>query len=302
MTAHPPLSGQIPSDFQPPDLKPAADYTLPQPLGRYSADDHAVWRHLFRRQADLLPGRACDAFLAGLDGLGMAAGGGIPDFDRLSEVLERRTGWRIVCVPGLVPDAVFFAHLAARRFPVTWWIRPRAQLDYLQEPDCFHDIFGHVPLLLDPVFADYMQAYGQGGLKAAGLGALHRLARLYWYSVEFGLLHTPAGLRIYGAGILSSATESRFCLDSPAPNRVGFDLLRVMRTRYRIDTFQKTYFVIDSFAQLFEATRPDFTPLYRALDGQPDLGAGELVADDTVLTRGSLDAALGGWAGALDDQ
>lgn len=277
------------------DIEVGADFTHPQPRHRYTADDHAVWRDLFRRQAALLPGRACQQFLDGLTGLGMAADG-IPDFDRLSDVLETATGWRIVCVPGLVPDDVFFGHLAARRFPVTWWIRKRAQLDYIQEPDCFHDIYGHVPLLMNPVFADYMQAYGKGGLKAEGLDALHHLARLYWYTVEFGLIEQTDGtLRIYGSGILSSKTESLFCLDSDAPNRVRFDLLRVMRTRYRIDTFQKTYFVIKSFEDLFAATRPDFTPLYAQLRGQADYGAADLLPRDTVITRGTLDAKAGGW-------
>jgi phenylalanine-4-hydroxylase len=283
------------------DLQIGADYTHPQPLQRYTAEDHAVWRDLFKRQAALLPGRACQPFLDGLTGLGMAAHG-IPDFERLSDVLEKATGWRIVCVPGLVPDDIFFGHLAARRFPVTWWIRKRAQLDYIQEPDCFHDIYGHVPLLMNPVFADYMEAYGKGGLKAAGLNALHHLARLYWYTVEFGLIQEKDGaLRIYGSGILSSKTESVFCLDSPAPNRVRFDLMRVMRTRYRIDTFQKTYVVIKSFEELFAATQPDFTPLYAQLAGQPDFGAADLAPDDDVLTRGTLNAKEGGWEGDTAD-
>jgi phenylalanine-4-hydroxylase len=275
------------------------DYTLDQPRQRYTAEDHAVWRALFQRQAALLPGRACDEFLAGLTGLGVAADG-VPDFGRLSDVLETATGWRIVAVPGLVPDDVFFGHLAERRFPVTWWIRRRDQIDYIQEPDVFHDIYGHVPLLMNPVFADYMQAYGQGGLKAARLNALHRLARLYWYTVEFGLIETPQGLRIYGSGILSSKSESVFCLESAAPNRIRFDLMRVMRTRYRIDTFQKTYFVIRSFDELFEATQPDFAPLYRALEALPDYGAADLTASDGVINRGTLDAKEGGWGDTAD--
>jgi phenylalanine-4-hydroxylase len=276
------------------DLEIGADFTHRQPQDLYTAADHGVWRDLFRRQAALLPGRACDDFLAGLNGLGVMADR-IPDFERLSDVLEKATGWRIVCVPGLVPDAVFFGHLAARRFPVTWWIRTRDQLDYIQEPDCFHDIYGHVPLLMNPVFADYMQAYGQGGLKAAGQDALHHLARLYWYTVEFGLIEQKDGLRIYGSGILSSKTESVFCLDSPAPNRIRFDLMRVMRTRYRIDTFQKSYFVIRSFDELFAATEPDFTPLYAQLRGQADIGAADILPQDDTVTRGTLDAKAGGW-------
>ena len=251
-----------------PDM--AADFTIEQDWQGYREEDHAVWRLLFERQQKLLIGRACDEYLDGLGALGVAAGG-IPDFRRLSDVLEHTTGWRIVAVPGLVPDAVFFAHLSRRRFPSTCFIRRRDQLDYLQEPDVFHDICGHVPLLMNPVFADYMQAYGEGGLKAQGLGHLRRLARLYWYTVEFGLIATPAGLRIYGSGILSSAGESVYCLDDPRPLRLGFDLRRVMRTRYRIDRFQESYFVIDDFAQLFAATRPDFTPIYREIAALPDI-------------------------------
>src|SRR5215475_15646684 len=217
------------------------DFTLDQPYERYGATDHAIWRTLFERQASLLRGRACEEFLAGLSGLGVVADG-LPRFDRLSEVLDRATRWRIVAVPGLVPDHIFFEHLANRRFPVTWWIRKPEQMDYLQEPDAFHDIYGHVPLLMNPVFGDYMQAYGAGGLKALEQNALNYLARLYWYTVEFGLIRTKEGLRIYGSGIVSSRTESVYCLESAAPNRLGFDLLRIMRTGYRLDTFQKSYF------------------------------------------------------------
>lgn len=262
------------------------DFTIRQPIERYSARDHATWRTLFERQAKILPGRACDEFMAGLDGLGIAAQG-IPDFERLSDALDRATGWRIVAVPGLVPDDVFFGHLAARRFPVTWWIRKPEEMDYLQEPDVFHDIYGHVPLLMNPIFADYMQAYGAGGLKALRLDALPKLARLYWYTVEFGLIETAQGLRIYGSGILSSKAESIHALESPAPNRLRFDLMRVMRTRYRIDTFQKTYFVIRSFEELFDATRPDFTDYYRALARLPDIGAGDCLEEDQILQRGT---------------
>jgi phenylalanine-4-hydroxylase len=245
----------------------------------YSAEEHAIWRLLFERQQRLLAGRACREFLAGLDGLGVAVDG-IPDFHRLSDVLDAATGWRIAAVPGLVPDEVFFAYLARRRFPSTCFIRRRDQLDYLQEPDVFHDICGHVPLLLNPVFADYMQAYGEGGLKALGLGHLQNLARLYWYTVEFGLIATPEGLRIYGSGILSSAGESVYCLEDPRPRRLRFDLRRVMRTRYRIDDFQQTYFVIDDFKQLFDATRPDFAPIYREVAAFPNLEPAALTEGD----------------------
>jgi len=264
---------------------PRADLTIDQDWSAYTTEEHGIWRTLFHRQQHVLQGRACGEYLEGLRGLGVAADG-IPDFRRLNEILGRTTGWSIVAVPGLVPDAVFFEHLAARRFPSTCFIRSQAQLDYLQEPDIFHDIYGHVPLLMNPVFADYMQAYGEGGLKALRLGALHHLARLYWYTVEFGLIRTDQGLRIYGSGILSSKGESIFCLEDPAPNRFAFDLHRVMRTRYRIDDFQETYFVIDSFQELFDATQPDFTPYYERLKHESDLDPGELVATDIVLHHG----------------
>jgi len=262
------------------------DFTIDQNWSSYSDEEHAIWRLLFERQHGILIGRACDEFLSGLVGLGIAADG-IPDFRRLSDVLMRTTGWQIVAVPGLVPDAIFFEHLANRRFPSTCFIRTRAQLDYLQEPDVFHDIYGHVPLLMNPVFADYMQAYGQGGLKASGQEALHYLARLYWYTVEFGLIATPAGLRIYGSGILSSKGESIFSLEEASPNRLGFDLLRVMQTNYRIDDYQESYFTIDSFGQLFDATRPDFTPYYATLKQRPEYEPGSVLAGDRVLHRGT---------------
>lgn len=264
------------------------DFTIAQGWDDYSGEDHAVWRVLFERQSKLLPGRACDEFLHGLTGLGVAADR-IPDFEQLSDILERTTGWRIVAVPGLVPDDVFFAHLAARRFPATNWIRKRAQMDYLQEPDVFHDIFGHVPMLMAPVFADYMAAYGRGGLKALRLGALTNLARLYWYTVEFGLIRRQEGLRIYGAGIVSSRGESTYCLEDAAyqehraPNRIAFDLMRIMQTDYRIDDYQECYFVIDGFDQLFEATRPDFTPYYQQLDGRPAIKPGDLLPGDRLV-------------------
>jgi phenylalanine-4-hydroxylase len=255
------------------------DYTIEQNWEGYSEDAHATWRLLFDRQQRLLAGRACREYLDGLGRLGVEADG-IPDFRRLGDILERATGWRIVAVPGLVPDDVFFAHLAGRRFPSTCFIRRRDQLDYLEEPDVFHDICGHVPLLMSPVFADYMQAYGEGGLKALGLGHLPLLARLYWYTVEFGLISTDEGLRIYGSGILSSAGESVYCLDDPRPRRLRFDLRRIMRTRYRIDDFQELYFVIDDFQELFDATRPDFAPIYREVGALTDLKPGERLAQD----------------------
>src|SRR5215831_18456644 len=250
--------------------EPAADFTIEQNWDEYTEEQHAIWRFLFERQQRLLVGRACLEYLEGLGALGVEANG-IPNFRRLSDLLDAATGWRIVAVPGLVPDDVFFTLLAGRQFPSTCFIRRRDQLDYLQQPDVFHDICGHVPLLMNPVFADYLQAYGEGGLKALGLGHLQHLSRLYWYTVEFGLIATEEGLRIYGSGILSSAGESAFCLADPRPRRLRFDLRRIMRTRYRIDDFQQLYFVIDDFQELFEATRPDFAPIYREIATLTDL-------------------------------
>jgi phenylalanine-4-hydroxylase len=259
-----------------------------QPWDSYTATDHEVWATLFKRQRELLVGRACDEFLETQDAMGMGANT-IPKFTDLNRLLKAKTGWELVGVEGLLPELTFFDHLANRRFPVTWWIRKPEQLDYLAEPDLFHDLFGHVPLLMNPVFGDYMQAYGCGGVKAHGIGpeALAQLTRLYWYTVEFGLIKTAEGLRIYGSGIVSSKGESLHCLDSAAPNRIGFDLLRVMRTRYRIDTYQKTYFVIDSFEQLFDATRPDFTPYYQQLAQLETVPAGDVLATDAVFNRGT---------------
>ena len=259
-----------------------------QPWDDYNDVDHGVWKALYQRQREILVGRASDEFLQAQDMMGMSPDR-IPRFTELNAVLEAATGWTIVGVEGLLPELDFFEHLANRRFPVSWWIRRPDQLDYIEEPDLFHDLFGHVPLLMIPAFADYMQAYGRGGVKAHGIGtdALANLTRLYWYTVEFGLIRQHDGLRIYGSGIVSSKGESIHCLESAAPNRIGFDLERIMRTRYRIDSYQKTYFVIDSFAQLMDATRPDFTPIYARVATQGAIPAGDVLDSDRVFQRGS---------------
>jgi len=276
----------------------AADWTIPQGWERYTAEEHATWDTLFARQAKLLPGRASNAWLKGLDVLRLDRPG-IPNFEELSDRLEALTGWRVIAVPGLVPDDVFFDHMANRRFVAGNFIRRPDQLDYLQEPDVFHDVFGHVPMLSDPVFADYLAAYGRGGQRALGLDALKYLGRLYWYTVEFGLVAEPEGLRIFGAGIVSSASESRFALDDPSPDRITLDLARVMRTEYRIDDFQQNYFVIPSFDELLRLTvETDFAPLYEALKQQPDIPVATIVEGDELVTRGTQDYARGkGWQG-----
>ena len=276
--------------IRPPEA--AEDWTIPQDWERYTPQEHAVWDELFARQSAMLPGRAAPEYLAGLDILHLSRPG-IPNFEELNEKLGKATGWSVVAVPGLVPDEVFFEHLANRRFVAGRFIRRRDQLDYLQEPDIFHDVFGHVPMLAHPVFADYMQAYGEGGLRAQQYGAIDKLARLYWYTVEFGLIRSGDGLNIYGAGIVSSRGESLFALDDPSPNRIAFDMERVMRTKYRIDDYQQAYFVIESFEQLLHATLDtDFAPLYAKLAGLPDLEVADILPEDKVITRGTQAYAL----------
>jgi phenylalanine-4-hydroxylase len=259
-----------------------ADYTVDQDYSAYGDAQHDRWRRLYKRQIELVPGRACDEYLDALHALPYAKG--IPRFEEVNAPLGAATRWQLVAVPGLVPDLVFFEHLANRRFPVTFWIREEHEFAYIVEPDVFHDFFGHVPMLFNPVFADYMQAYGRGGVKAHALGALQWLSRLYWYTVEFGLIRTPRGLRNYGAGILSSPGEVEYAVASPRPRRVLFDLRRIMRSRYRIDAYQETYFVIDAFQQLFDATEPDFTPLYRELASLPELPADAALAEDRLVS------------------
>ena len=275
------------ADIDAPPPGAASDWTVPQDWASYTATEHAMWDRLFARQADMLPTRVIPAFMEGLNVLRMSKPG-IPDFDELNDRLFRATGWQVVAVPGLVPDEMFFEHLANRRFVAGRFIRTPEQLDYLQEPDIFHDVFGHVPLLVHPVFADYMQAYGEGGLRAAKLGMIDALARLYWYTVEFGLIRDGSDLKLYGAGIVSSYGESLFAIDDPSPHRIGFDLERVMRSRYRIDDYQQNYFVIDSFEDLLNQTRDaDLGPIYERLRDQEAIDVGTLLPTDRVLHAGT---------------
>jgi phenylalanine-4-hydroxylase len=259
----------------------SVDYTCDQHWNRYTEAEHALYRRLHARQCSQLQGLACQAFIDAVGFLGRPEK--IPKFEDVNEGLHRATGWSLVAVPGLIPEEAFFSLLAQRRFPVTHWIRREDEFDYVVEPDVFHDLFGHVPLLFNPVFADYMQAYGQGGLKASRLQACDLLARLYWYTVEFGLIQTPLGLRAYGAGILSSSGELPHSVTSSGPVRLGFDLQRIMRTRYRIDCYQTSYFVIESFEQLFEATEQEFAPIYRVLKSLPLIDAGEVLPAESTL-------------------
>ncbi|HEV7407175.1 MAG TPA: phenylalanine 4-monooxygenase [Bradyrhizobium sp.] len=263
------------------------DYTIDQDWPSYSAAEHDRWDRLFKRSQAVLHERACDEFTAMMHTLKLSESG-IPDMERLSDRLDKITGWRVVPVAELVPDDVFFDHLANRRFPAGAFIRSEQEMDYLEEPDVFHDVFGHVPLLANPVYSNFMQAYGKGGQRAISLGRLPNLARLYWYTVEFGLLRTPAGLRIFGAGIMSSTTESVFALESHSPNRIAFDLERVMRTKYLIDDFQQTYFVIESFEKLLDDCYQDFAPIYERLGSATDIEPDQVLDGDDVVTRGTL--------------
>ena len=261
---------------------------------RYSAQEHAIWDELFARQMRLLPGRACRAFLDGLERLDLGRGG-VPDFARLSQQLGALTGWSVVPVPMLIPDHVFFWHLANRRFPAGNFIRSAETLDYIQEPDVFHDVFGHVPMLTDPTYADYMQEYGRAGWKAMRYNRLKALGALYWYTVEFGLVIEDGHLRVYGAGILSGPREAVFALEGQSPNRIMLNVDRVMRTDYVIDDLQPTYFVIESFADLYRQTvERDFDRLYRSL-GPGFTYANTAVIDvDDVLHLGTLEYHLRG--------
>lgn len=270
---------------------PTEDFIIEQRWSKYTKDEHDIWNTLYAQQIDVLKGRAVAEFYDGLSALDLNQGG-IPDLTKLNPKLKALTGWEVIMVPHLVPDDVFFTHLANKRFPAGRFIRGRDQMDYLQEPDVFHDIFGHVPLLAQPVFADYMQAYGQGGLRALEYDCLKNLARLYWYTVEFGLMKTDDGMRIYGAGIVSSRTESVFAVDDPSPNRLHFNLERVMHTDYRIDDFQQVYFVIESFEQLLNVTYQDFGPLYEKMSRDKHTHPITDILDcDIVYTKGTQDYA-----------
>lgn len=269
-------------------LKPheiPADHVVDQRFDAYSAADHETWSRLYRRQFELLSGRICDEYFAGLAALGITADG-IPDFRQMNRTLEAATGWTVVAVPGLVPDRVFFTHLAQRRFPAGFWIRRPEEFDYIEEPDIFHDVFGHVPLLMNQSYADFVAAYGEAGLRYADPADLARLARLYWYSVEFGLIETGAGLRIFGAGIASSPGETVHALESDEPNRIAFDPVRVMRTLYKIDDFQQTYFVMSGFDAMPDLSPGPLEAAMARARALPELAADAVLAEDRPIGGG----------------
>lgn len=268
-------------------------YIIDQGWDKYSAEDHSVWKTLYARQKEIVKGRGCKEYLEGIHALDMDPDQ-IPNFEQASKILKAKTGWEVVAVEGLIPDLPFFKLLSERKFPAGNFIRKMNQLDYIEEPDVFHDFFGHVPMLSNPVFADYIQAYGAGGVRAIEFDCVPNLARLYWYTVEFGLIQQDDGLRIYGAGILSSPGETVFAADSPSPNRIGFDLKRIMQTEYRVDDYQQTYFAINSFDQLFKETYADFSDIYRILKAEnKTYSASDIAPSDHVITHGTQDYANG---------
>ena len=292
----------LPADvFTAPLKKPAhvGDDWLEPEQTNYTAEDHAIWDDLFARQMQVLPGRAASAFMAGLEKLDLGRGG-VPEFGQLSEELGALTGWSVVPVPMLIPDHVFFWHLANRRFPAGNFIRTRETFDYIQEPDVFHDVFGHAPMLTDPVFADYMQEYGRAGWKAMRYNHLKALGALYWYTVEFGLIEeTPGDIRAYGAGILSGPTEAVFSVEAQSPNRIMLNVDRVMRTDYVISDLQPTYFVIESFEDLYRQTvERDFDRLYRSLGASFTYANTAVIDVDNVIHRGTQEYLLRGGRGS----
>jgi phenylalanine-4-hydroxylase len=293
---------ELPADvFTAPLRKPAhvgEDWLEPKQTD-YTSEDDAIWNDLFARQMDVLPGRAASAFMAGLEKLDLNRGG-VPEFGTLSEDLTALTGWSVVPVPMLIPDHVFFWHLANRRFPAGNFIRTRATFDYIQEPDVFHDVFGHVPMLTDPVFADYMQEYGKAGWKAMHYNHLKALGALYWYTVEFGLiLEHGKDLRAYGAGILPGPTEAVYSVEARSPNRIMLNVDRVMRTDYVISDLQPTYFVIESFEDLFRQTvERDFDRLYRSLGPSFTYANTAVIDVDNVYDRGTQEYLLRGGRGS----
>ncbi|MEL7782148.1 phenylalanine 4-monooxygenase [Citromicrobium bathyomarinum] len=264
----------------------------------YDSEDDAIWNDLFARQMEILPGRAASAFMEGLDRLDLGTGG-VPDFGDLSEALDKLTGWSVVPVPMLIPDHIFFWHLANRRFPAGNFIRTRETFDYIQEPDVFHDVFGHVPMLTNPVFADYMQEYGRAGFRAMEHNRLKALGALYWYTVEFGLIKEEAGLRAYGAGILSGPTEAVFSVEAKSPNRIMLNVDRVMRTDYVISDLQPTYFVIESFEDLYRKTvERDFERLYKSLSPSFTYANSAVIDVDNVVNVGTQEYLLRGGRGS----
>ena len=227
------------------------DYVVPQRWESFTEEDHAVWDLLFERQVELLGTRVVSPFLDGIDLLRLSHPG-VPDVEGLNAILEPRTGWRTVAVPGLVPDEIFFAMLSERVFPVGNFIRSRAELDYLEAPDCFHDMFGHIPMLAHHDYAEMTRHVGELGVAAIAADQGHKAARLYWHSVEFGLALENGELKILGAGLASSFGEAHFSLESNAVERLPFSVVKAVNTPYKHDAFQPRYLVSESLERTIE--------------------------------------------------
>ncbi len=269
------------------DAKTVEECIIDQNWAAYTKQDHNTWGILFNRQLETLKGKICDEYLEGIKTLKLSADE-VPDFDKMNKHLRAATGWEVVPVPGLIASRPFFSMLANRQFPAGTFIRTPEQLDYLEEPDIFHDVFGHVPLLSNSPYSEYMQAYGKGGLRAMDSKGVKYLARLNWYTIEFGLVKNAGDYKVYGAGIMSSFGEAKYVMNDLSANILQFDLERVIRTGYYIDDFQATYFTIDSFEALFkECVERPFLPLYKRARENTMLSPFELVDSDRVLRRGS---------------
>lgn len=286
--------------FSAPLIKPdhVGDDWLEPSQRVYTDDEHAIWDELYQRQMALLPGRAAPEFMDGLEKLNLGAGG-VPDINKLSAQLQDATGWTIVPVPSVIPDHVFFYHLANRRFPAGNFIRQRTTMDYIMEPDVFHDVFGHTPMLIEPKMADFIQKIGENGWNALRHNKLKALGALYWYTVEFGLVDTPQGFRLYGAGIASSPQETVFSLEGRSPNRLHFSLDRVMRTDYVTSDLQQSYFVIDSFADLFRETAArQFDYIYASLKPSFQYATSAVLETDRIYQLGTQEYSLRGGRGS----
>ncbi len=260
---------------------------IEQRWGDYTAQDHGTWKTLYNRQLERLKGYVCEEYLQGLKTLHLTADF-VPDYEKLNRHLRAATGWEVLAVPGLIASKPFFTMLANRQFPAGTFIRKPEQLDYLEEPDIFHDVFGHIPLLSHPAYANHMQEYGKAGLRALEHKGIKFLARLNWYTIEFGLVKNNGEIRAYGAGIMSSYGETKYLINDPSSNWLQFDLDRVLRTGYYIDDLQATYFTIDSFEALFsECIDRPFVPLYEKFRTMPSLSPFEVYPEDKVLRRGT---------------
>jgi phenylalanine-4-hydroxylase len=233
----------------------------PDAQGRvlYTPEENAIWHDLYHQQITIVQGRGCDEYLRGLDILDMSPSR-IPQIPEVNQILQKATGWQVHPVDAIIGFEAFFELLANRQFPAATFIRTREDFEYITEPDIFHELFGHCPMLTEPVYADFMEAYGRIGLNASHSDRV-ALARLYWFTVEFGLINTAKGLRIYGGGILSSKSETVYAVESNIPSRKPFVALDALRTPYRIDILQTIYYVIDGYRALYDLVNSDLLGL-----------------------------------------